>query len=250
MPVAEVQASLRGWFRQWGCPGLLQVDNGHPWGSSRDLPPVLALWLLGLGVAVAWIKPNCPEANGVIENSQGTGQRWVETARCATVAEVQQRADEEDQLQREAYPLADGRSRWATYPWLCHSGRGYTEGWERGVWCLDLVLRWLADRRLVRQVDRQGQISVYGWNRLVGRGHGGKEVRVQLAAESREWVVYDGTNSEIQRWPAEELSVERICSLRVARERHPGQRLPGAGQQGCPNRRQERPSNEAARGRG
>ena len=219
VPVCQVQASLRSWFSQWGCPGVLQVDNGHPWGSRRDLPPVLALWLLGLGVDLTWIKPRHPQDNGVIENSHGTGQHWVESVQCRTWEEVQPRADEEDRLQREAYPLADGRSRWATYPWLRHSGRGYSANWEALVWCLDPVLAWLASRRFWRQVDRQGRISVYGWNRLVDKGQAGEEVALQLLVESREWVVYDDAGNEVRRWLAEELTAERICGLSVSRER-------------------------------
>lgn len=217
----EAQASLRRWFGQWGRPGLIQVDNGHPWGSSRDLPPALALWMMGLGVNLSWIKAHCPEDNGMIENSHGTGQRWVETVQCATAEEVQRRADEEDRLQREEYPLADGRSRWLTYPGLRHSGRGYCQLWEKWGWSLDEVLQWLAARRLLRQVDRQGRVSVYGWNHLVGKEYVGCEVAVYLVAAERVWVVSDGQGREIRRWPAEELSAERICGLNVSRERGP-----------------------------
>ena len=38
----------------------------------------LALWLIGLGIEVIWNPPRCPQANGVVERSQGTGKRWAE----------------------------------------------------------------------------------------------------------------------------------------------------------------------------
>jgi hypothetical protein len=219
VPVPDVQATLRRWFERWGCPGLIQVDNGHPWGGSRDLPPPLALWLLGLGVGLAWIPPHRPQENGVVENSHGTGQRWVETERCATAEEAQRRADEEDRLQREAYPLADGRPRWLAYPWLRHSGRGYCVTWEAQVWSIGPVWDWLAGRSFPRRADCQGRVSVYGWNRLVGLAYAGTEVVLRVAAADRLWVAHDARGEEIRRWPAEELTAERICGLKVSRER-------------------------------
>jgi hypothetical protein len=37
-------------FVRWGLPDRVRVDNGYPWGTPRDLPSELALWLIGLGV--------------------------------------------------------------------------------------------------------------------------------------------------------------------------------------------------------
>src|SRR5262249_34516179 len=51
----QVQQALRRVFGRWGLPGRLRVDNGYPWGNSGDLPPELALWLLGLGPGLVWI---------------------------------------------------------------------------------------------------------------------------------------------------------------------------------------------------
>ena len=57
VPEAEVQRRLRRAFECRGLPRSLRVDNGKPWGSWSDLPPPLALWLIGLGVAVIWNDP-------------------------------------------------------------------------------------------------------------------------------------------------------------------------------------------------
>src|SRR6266446_5873385 len=103
----EVQAELRRAFARWGRPSAIRVDNGGPWGSAGDLPPDLALWLLGLGIDVWWNAPHTPTQNGVVERSQGTGRRWAEPERCATAAELQQRLQEMDAIQREAYTSID-----------------------------------------------------------------------------------------------------------------------------------------------
>lgn len=136
VPEADVQWRLRAAFERRGLPRQLRVDNGKPWGSRSDLPPVLALWLIGLGVAVNWNDPCCPQQNGVVERSQGTAKRWAEPHACRDPAELQVRLDADDLLQRERYPVAGGRSRRELFPELAHSGRP-TGRWTRparGAW--------------------------------------------------------------------------------------------------------------------
>jgi transposase InsO family protein len=71
VPLALVRRSLRRAWERWGLPRVVQVDNGSPWGSWSDLPPPLALWLIGLGLELAWIPPRRPQRNGVVERSHG-----------------------------------------------------------------------------------------------------------------------------------------------------------------------------------
>src|SRR5262245_4261113 len=108
VPPVAVQAELRNVFARWGLPATLRVDNGGPWGSAGDWPPDLALWLLGLGLEIHWNDPHAPEQNGVVERSQGTGKRWAEPEQCATPAELHQRLQEMDGIQREVYPSIEG----------------------------------------------------------------------------------------------------------------------------------------------
>ena len=139
-----MQQAVRAAFARWGLPRRLRVDNGKPWGSWSDLPPALALWLIGLGVDVSWNDPRRPQQNGVVERSQGTSKRWAEPQACQTVAELQARLDEDDQLQRERYPLAQGQARWTLFPGLTHSGRPYQEADEAAAWSLSRVREHLA----------------------------------------------------------------------------------------------------------
>jgi len=119
--------------RRWRDPGdpppLLHpqrattVDNGTPWRLRGDLPTGLELWLAGLGVEVWANTPRRPLENGVVERSQGTGQRWPQPHRADSAEQLQATIDAMDRRQREAYPYRDGRSRLATPPGLKHSGR-------------------------------------------------------------------------------------------------------------------------------
>jgi transposase InsO family protein len=147
----DVQQQLRAAFSRWGLPARLRVDNGKPWGSWSDLPPALALWLIGLGIDMLWNDPCCPQQNGVVERSQGTGKRWAEPGACRSAAELQSRLDEDDCLQRERYPLAQGRSRWELFPGLAHSGRLYQEADEARLWNLQRVRDHLAGYAVPRQ---------------------------------------------------------------------------------------------------
>jgi hypothetical protein len=215
VPEANVQWRLRAAFERWGRPRQLRVDNGKPWGSRSDLPPVLALWLIGLGVAVNWNDPCCPQQNGVVERSQGTAKRWAEPHACRDPAELQVRLDGDDLLQRERYPVAGGRSRGELFPELAHSGRPYREVDEAGSWCLERVRDHLAQCAVPRRVDSQGKISIYNRNLYVGAMYGGQGVWVQFDPGRGEWLINNNAGQELRTQPAPEICAESIRSLRL-----------------------------------
>jgi hypothetical protein len=217
VPPAEVQAELRRAFARWGRPATVRVDNGGPWGSAGDLPPDLALWLLGLGIDVHWNDPHRPEQNGAAERSQGTGKRWAEPARCATAAELQERLQAMDAIQRETYPSIAGRSRAAAFPGLTHAGRAYSAAWERGHWDHRRVLGHLAGYVVPRRVDKNGDVSLYHRPHYVGCMHRGQSIYVMVDPERVEWVFADGQGRQLRSQPAEELQAERIRGLTVTK---------------------------------
>jgi transposase InsO family protein len=163
-----VQEALRRAFERWGRPGTLRVDNGNPWGTSSGLPSCLSLWAAGLGIDMHWNDPYRPQQNGVAESTQGTTQRWAEPGQCANFAELCRRVAQEDRIQREVYPAIDGQSRLAAYPFLLHSGRGYSRTWEKYGWDLQAALALLANYQVRRKVNQGGQVSLY--NRQIQAG--------------------------------------------------------------------------------
>lgn len=196
-------------------PRTLRVDNGAPWGSWSDLPPVLALWVIGLGVAMHWNRPNRPQENGVVERSQGLAKAWAEPSRCRTVRQFQARINREDRMQRERYPAVRGVPRMVAYPELKHSRRHYSTRWEQRHWNADLVLAHLAGYAVPRDVDRSGKIGHYGRKLYVGRMHHGARVYVQLDPDRTEWVVSDARGQQLRAIPADELSAHAIRTLRL-----------------------------------
>jgi hypothetical protein len=219
VPPSRTQAALRKAFTIWGLPGALRVDNGPPWGSASDLPTDLALWVLGLGVAMIWNPAHQPRRNGVVERFQGVGQCWLEPESCWSAKQLQRRADRLDRLQREEYPIAAGKSRLQLYPELAHSGRLYNRSWEKEHWELSLVTEKLADYQVPRRVDSKGMISLYNRNRYVGKDHAGKAVWVTFDPQLLAWIVSDDKGKQLRQLPAAEICRERIIALSVSNKR-------------------------------
>ena len=156
-----MQEQLRLAFGRWGLPGRFRVDNGWPWGALGDFPTELALWLIGLGVAMHWNNPRRPQENGVIERSQGTSARWCEPWTCRSPAELQSRLERMDRLYREVYPYRDRRSRLEVFPNLVHTGRPYDRAAEARLWEWSRVTQHLASIVPLRRVDQSGKVSIY-----------------------------------------------------------------------------------------
>ena len=213
MPPGRVQAELRACFARWGRPATVQFDNGNPWGSWSDLPPPLALWLIGLGLVVAWIPPRTPQDNGVVERGQGLAQAWAEPGRCRSVAALQRRLEAEDRVQRESYPHAGSASRLAAYPGLAHSGRPYDAAWEGAQWSWEAVLRYLGGYQVARRVDGSGKLGLYHAKVYVGRVNRGKELVVQFDAAAAEWVFSDPGGVELCRRPLTQFDAAGLRRL-------------------------------------
>ena len=211
-----VRETLRDLFTTRGLPGRLRLDNGLPWGGWNDLPTVLALWIVGLGVGLLFNPPRQPQQNGVVEKSQDTGQRWGEPHLCHTVAELQARLDRMDRLQREEYPSLQGRSRLEVFPRLKHSGRPYGRPSEATCWSLARAEEYLAEHVAVRQANQKGQVSIYARRCSVGAAHRGQSVVVQYAAGEQVWLLSDVDGGLLRQLPAPEICQERIMALDIS----------------------------------
>lgn len=219
VPLPEIRECLRDWFIRWGLPVAFRVDNGWPWGSKGELPTDLALWLIGLGIRMHWNPPRQPQKNGVVERSQGTGKRWSEPQRCRTADELQERIDAMDALQRNEYPLQEGRTRMAMYPELKHSGRRYARKRERGLWDWTRVAEHVAGYVTPRQVDSRGQVTIYKRNHYVGQAYAGHIIHSAFDPTACEWIFRDVHGNELRSRPAPELSEASVMKLQVTNRR-------------------------------
>jgi hypothetical protein len=216
VPPQAVQGQFREVFTRWGLPERLRLDNGLPWANWNDLPTALALWLVGLGVELIFNPPRQPQYNGVVEKSQDTGQRWCEPSRCQTVDELQARLDLMDQLQREAYPSLQGRSRLEVFPALRRPPRPYTEAWEQSAWELRRAQDYLAGLVAVRQANKQGQVSIYARRVSVGARHRGQPVVVQYDPDGQVWLLADTEGRLLREVAAPEICRNHILAVDIS----------------------------------
>jgi hypothetical protein len=213
VPVNQVQQQLRLALGQWGRPQILKVDNGSPWGSWSDLPPPLALWLIGLGLNPHWIPPRQPQKNGVAERSHGVTQAWAELGQCRSVAAAQERVNREDVVQREKYPHKGELSRWQVYPGLRHSGRNYDAAWEEANWSWQRVLEHLGEYAVDRRVDGSGKIGLYGGKVYLGVALRRQNVIVQFDAQERQWLICNSKGVELTRRPLTQFDHKSLRHL-------------------------------------
>ena len=219
VPPADIQEMFRRTFTAWGLPDAIRVDNGYPWGTPRDLPTELALWLIGLGVAVIWNPPGQPQENPKVERCQGVADAWAEPHACADPAQLSTHLGWVCQTQCREYPSIRGGPRVAAYPQLLVPRRSYQPSLEPESWELDRVDRWLSQQVWSRRVGRTGVISMYGHRRSLGRKYQGQEVVVQVDEATRRWVVADQVGEVVAQFLAWELSRDRILHLAVGRKR-------------------------------
>jgi hypothetical protein len=222
--VAQVQAALRGVFERWGLPKRLRVDNGAPWATWADLPPAFALWLIGLGIKLIWNHPHCPKENAKVERCNGLISSWGDPAHSPDAATWQAHLERVGALQRERYPTRSGCTRLEAYPALTQVLRPYQAAAEREQFALTRVQHHLSQGRWPRLVSKIGQITLYGKAYRVGRKHAGERVWLRYDPQSSEWVVASKDGTELIRHAAEQITTERICTLRVAHPRPPSRK--------------------------
>jgi hypothetical protein len=206
-------------FINWGLPDHVRVDNGYPWGTPRDLPSELALWLIGLGVEPIWNPPGQPTCHPKVERCNGLTQQWGELHTCTDCPQAAKMLAWVGRIQREEYPAIRGRTRREVFPQLGTPRRGYRQAQEEDLWELGRVDAFLARGCWRRHADRNETISIYGHGRAVGRAWAHQEVVVRFEASSRSWVVSNAAGEVVKQLPAAELTRERIIALAVSRRR-------------------------------
>lgn len=157
------------------------------------------MWLIGLGVEMIWNPPRQPQYNGVVERSQGIGQRWAEVTTCLDAEQLQIRIDEMDRIQREVYSIHErlgSPSRWEVFPQLRHSGReaaAALSGWNE-----ERVHEHLAQYCLRRKVCSQGKISLHNRPVYIGTRFRGWNVLVEYDPLVRQWLIRDEQGNQLR----------------------------------------------------
>ena len=104
VPLALIRSFLIEYFQIWTIPKAIRTDNGLPFGvPSRDVVPIMSLWLKAWGIIPILNRPRRPTDNAKVERAQGTTSRWAEVNNCANLNILHQQLDEVCCLQREKY---------------------------------------------------------------------------------------------------------------------------------------------------
>jgi hypothetical protein len=206
-------------MEQWGRPQQMRFDNGHPWGTSSPVPSALALWLAGLAIEPRFGRPRQSTDNAVVERTHGVLNGWVEPEQCADFAQFCQTLAHFATFQRERYPLADGRTRSATYPDLFAAPRPYLAAQDAHLWSLERMLAYVATFRFQRKVEINGRITLLNREYSVGRAYQRRTLAVQLDRATREWVVYDDDGRELRRFVPHALDYATISRMTLAYRR-------------------------------
>lgn len=218
MPATTVQQALRHWFEQWGRPQQMQFDHGQPWKSgSNDLPSLVELWLVGLGIEVVWSRPRYPQDNGIVERSHRVTQAWSAPAQCRTLQQLQHHLDEVARVQRQLYPNRDGLTRLERYPQLMQHFCPYDAACEDPLWSLARVHAYLAQGCWPRKVDASGRISLYNHNYTLHRQLRGQTLWVHFDPSTSSWTCWDHKGQQVAACPALEIHPELIRHLKLHR---------------------------------
>ncbi len=201
VPLLEVQGALITIFKNWGIPGWIKVDNGRPFGDPNlELIPVLALWLIGLGIKVIWNRPATPQDNAVVERSQGVMARWTEYARCRDTTAFQSRLWREAEFHNFHFPIRrkGNKTRIQLFPQLPHTGTD----WNPANFKLCRVLAFIAGGQWERIVSSKGQIYCYGKRFSVGTHYKHQKVSIKLDPDKNQWNIFDPTGNFIKTHPS------------------------------------------------
>lgn len=195
---------------------MMRFDNGQPWGTCSPVPSAMALWLAGLGIQPQFGRPRRSTDNAIVERAHGVLNGWVDPTQCADFAQLCRELARFATLQRERYPLADGRSRLEHFPDLLACPRSYVPTEDQHLWSAQRMVDYLATFRFQRKVEINGRITLLHQTYSVGRAHKRRMLAIQLDASTHEWVVYEDDGSEIRRFTPKNLSYASLFHLSLA----------------------------------
>lgn len=168
----------------------MRFDNGSPFGDPhREITPLLALWLIGLGIKVIYNDPARPQQNAKVERHQGTLGNWVDPPSCKNYEHFQQRLDFAQNAQWKSYPtrILKGKTRLEVFEQLTHSGRHYSTR----EFNFNLVKAHLQQFTWVRKISSAGVTSIYHKNYQAGFSWKGKQTLVKYDPENHCWQFWD-----------------------------------------------------------
>lgn len=214
VPLAQIRTFLLDLFQQWGLPKAIRTDNGEPFGvPTRDVVPMVSLWLLAWGIQPILNRPRHPQENAKVERNQATAGNWAEVYVCANVANMQAKLDDVVLLQREYYPVRklQGATRNQVFPALNRTQRPF----DPSTFDAQKAQQYLQQVVYPRKVSANGVISLYQKTFSVGLPHRAKIVFVTFDPQNIAWMVLDQYQSLLKSIPDDRFSQQKLFLLNV-----------------------------------
>jgi len=178
-----VQRQFKEWFKRYGQPETIRVDNGPPFGSTgAGGLSALSVWWLSLGIAVEFIRPGCPQENGAHERMHRTLKAETTRPAAYTPAAQQRRFDRWVKQFNEQRPHEALGQQKPGRLYRC-SRRKYTQ--ETTEWSYEAGCA-------VRKVRSNGQIRWKGRLRFIGEAFCGQRVGLREVGPGRHQVQLGG----------------------------------------------------------
>lgn len=195
-------------------PLAIRTDNGEPFGvPTRDVIPILSLWLVAWGIIPILNRPRRPQDNAKVESNQGTASRWAEVYHCQSLEQMQHNLDEACALQRDHFPVK--RIGKATRSQVFKDLYTVKRPFDQAVFDEQKAYRYLAQAVYPRKVSAVGTTSVYNQPFQVGAAHKGKTVFVKFDPNNVAWLFIDQHGNLLNSIPDPRFSRENLFNLTV-----------------------------------
>lgn len=201
-------------FHQWGLPGAVRTDNGDPFGiTTRDVIPIMSLWLKGWGVQPILNRPRHPQDNAKVERTQQTSIRWAEIHKAIDIQDLQIRLDTIIKEHLDLYPVKrlGNLSRTKVFPNIYLKQRVFDEN----NFNLEIALNFLSDKTLQRKVANNGTISLYAKVFQVHAKFKKQLVFAKFNPTKGGWDIVNTNNESIKFIKDDRFSKEKIILLTV-----------------------------------
>lgn len=177
----DVRREFERWFKRYGQPETIRVDNGPPFGSTgAGGLSVLSVWWVGLGIRVEYITPGRPQENGIHERMHRTLKAETTNPPAYSGASQQKRFDAwVGRFNRERPHEALGQA----VPQSLYRTSKQRSGRVKRPWFFET--HWA-----VRRVRSNGEIRWQGRLRFIGEAFCGQHVGLVESAQGRHQVYF------------------------------------------------------------
>ena len=208
----DYQLVLRYAFLNYGMPQRITLDHDSAFFDNTSLSPYpsrLHLWLVSLGIEVAFIKKRPPLEHALIERTHQTitaqaitGQNWP------TQADLWHGLAQRRQFLNTRYPsrALHYQAPLQAFPQAAHSGRAYRPEWEADLLELPRLYTWLAQGRWFRTTNLHGEFWLGLQRYNAGRTHASTTLEIIFDPLTQQFVAKRVGTDQTRRFAAKGLT--------------------------------------------